>query len=100
MQLTTIVQKMEEYVQDFRAQLEKNDPDSVAPLIANTRTFFEELEGSLPANAASRGKVEEFKGCVARFGEACSRKDMEKAAKTLADMENSVASLREECGTA
>lgn len=100
MQLNTVIQKMEEYVQDFRAQLEKKDPASVEPLVANMRTFFDDLEGKLPANADSRGMVDEFKDCAARFGEACRDNNMEKAAKTLSDMEGVVASLRRQCGNA
>ncbi len=44
--------------------------------------------------------VEEFKGCVAWFGEVCKQSNMEEAVKTLSQMEGVVAGLRKQCGNA
>ena len=97
MKMNTIVSKMEEYVQDFRAQLEKKDPASLAVLTKNMKTFFEDLEGELPANADLGEKVRSFKGCVERFGKACEQNNMQEAAQALSEMETTVKKLREQC---
>lgn len=98
MRTETIVRKMEEYVQDFRAQLEKNDPASINTLMANTEAFFNELSGELPANADFGRGVEQFRGCVERFGDACKLNDVRKASEVLEEMESTVQSLEKMCG--
>lgn len=100
MQKETAIRKMEEYVQDFRAQLDKKDPASIAALTANLTTFFEDLEGSLPADANFGEKTSVVKTCAERFGKACENNNIQEAASALADMERTVAALRKQCGLA
>ena len=97
MKLQTVIGQMEEFIQDFRAQLHKKDPDSVATLTTNVKKFFARLEGELPANADFGPQFESIVACTERFGDACSNNDMQEAAKALSEMEMTVKSLERQC---
>ena len=100
MQPETVVRKMEEYIQDFRAQLEKNDMASLAVLTNNMSLFFDDLEGELPANSDFGLKIEELRECSDRFGKACEQKSMQQAASALAEMESTMQNLKQQCAAA
>lgn len=97
MKMQTVIGQMEEYIQDFRAQLKKKDADSIATLTENMKQFFTKLEGELPANADMGPQFSTMTACAERFGEACSKHDMQEAAKALSDMEMTVSTLAKQC---
>lgn len=97
MKMQTVINKMEEYIQDFRAQLKKRDKDSIHTLTANMKQFFSKLEGELPANADFGAQFTSIVSCAERFGAACSRNDMQEAAKALSDMELTAKALEKQC---
>ena len=84
---------MEEYIQDFRAQLEKNDPASLAVLAANTRYFFAGLLQDTTDGACMEDSIKAFTGCIDRFEKSCNINDKQAAAKQLAEMETIVRGL-------
>lgn len=97
MQTETIAQKLREYIQDFRAQLDKGDVSSVPALTENTGTFFRELIRELPEGSAIGLEVETFAACVEVFGTACRQADMETAARTLNEMEDVLDAVNAQC---
>ena len=99
MQATTLVNKMREYVQDFRAQLLKKDMASVPALTRNTGCFFRELIAEMPEDVVNGLEVQEFLACVDRFGTACRQENLENAAQTLQEMEDVVARAETACRT-
>lgn len=97
MQPQTILDKMREYIQDFRAQLAKKDRDALHTLTANTGSFFRELISELPETAVAGREVRIFADCVERFGTACSQDNWEAAAETLSDMEDIALVVQNQC---
>lgn len=100
MQIETVVHKMEEYIQDFRAQLAKKDLESVDVLTKNMTLFFDNLEEELPANSDFGLRIEEVRECAERFGKACEQNSMQQAASALAEMESIVQHLQRQCASA
>ena len=97
MKQQTILDKMREYIQDFREQLAKNDLDSLTALVANTKTHFKDLMRDLPDDCTPGRDVEIFIICVDRFGGACLRHDLDQAALLLVEMEAITDSMQAEC---
>ncbi len=94
----TIVNKMREYVQDFREQLTKGDLASVSTLTRNSGAFFRELLREMPPECgAIEPEITVFAGCVERFGTACAHEDLELAAVTLSEMEAATRSAQKAC---
>ena len=90
MDRTATIHKMEEYIQDFREQLEKNDPASLAVLAANTKYFFAGLLQDTQDGSCMEDSIKAFTGCIDRFEKSCSIDDRQTAAKQLAEMETIV----------
>ena len=97
MQMQTVVRQMEEYIQDFRAQLKKKDMDSIKTMTANMQRFFGKLEDELPANVDFGQQFKTIVDCANRFGTACSKNDMQEAAKALSDMELTAKAIEKQC---
>ncbi len=97
MRTQTIVNKMREYIQDFREQLAKEDLTSIRTLAENTGNFFRELMRELPQGGTLDREVDVFVGCVERFGTACGQNNLQQAAQELAAMEMVVETVKEQC---
>ena len=98
MKTETIFGKMREYIKDFKEQRAKGDSSSVPALTENSRNFFRELMGELPACGTVKREVETFASCVEVFGTACRQSDLQTASRTLAEMESALAAVQKQCG--
>jgi|GEM_PF-4513455 len=93
MERTSLIHKMEGYIQDFRAQLEKNDPASLSTLTTNTRHFFAKLLKETPAAGDIKDSIKAFSNCIDQFEQSCAVNDKQSASKSLTLMEETVRGL-------
>jgi len=93
MERTPLIHKMEEYIQDFRAQLEKNDLSSLSTLTANTRHFFAKLLKETPDADHMKDSIKNFSNCIDQLEQSCAENDKQSASKSLALMEETVHGL-------
>lgn len=89
-----LVRKMEEYVQAYKDQLEKNDGSSLAALSDNAVTAFEGIKSKVMDNTRARAGLETFSEYIQKFEKACKEGDKQLSAKALILMEQAVQELK------
>ena len=91
----TVIKKLEEYAQDFREQLQKNDDSSLQVLASNTRQGVEWLQQTIMNNDRAKSGLQTVKECVEKFENAVKKGDRQMSAKALFLIEEAVQELKQ-----
>lgn len=90
-----VIKKMEEYIQDFREQLDKNDGSSLQVLATNTRLGLDRLKETVMDNDRARSGLQNIRECMEKFENAVKKGDRQMSAKALFLMEEAVQELKQ-----
>ena len=94
MDKASILQKLDEYVREYREQLEKHDGSSMTTISSNAQAAFERLKDSLMAHEQAKSVLAGIREGMGKVEEAFRQGDKKLSAKTLELMEKAVADLK------
>lgn len=95
MDKATLIQKMEEYVQSYREQLEKNDGSSLSALANNAMAAFENVKDAIMGNETARKGLDKFKESMDAFEKAVRDGDKKLSAKAVTKMEETIRDMKQ-----
>ena len=94
MDKSSILRKLDDYVREFREQLEKHDGSSMTAISSNAQAAFDRLKDSLKTNEHAKSALAGIREGMGKVEAALKQGDKKLSAKTLELMEKAIADLK------
>lgn len=89
-----MINKVEEMVNSYREQLEKNDGSSLSALFANAKSAYHSIRESVVNHDKAKAGIDSFKEHLEKLEDAAVKGDKSLSSKALGFMEDAVAELK------
>lgn len=90
MNKSDLIDKMEEYIQSYREELDKNQGSTLSALASGAKAGLESIKESIMANERSKAVVDKISGYADKFEQAVKDGDRKLSAGLLEKMEKTV----------
>lgn len=89
-----MINKVEEFVNSYREQLEKNDGSSLSVLVSNAKSAYHSIRENVVNHEKAKAHLESFKEHLEKMEDAAVKGDKTLSSKILGLMEDGVAELK------